>query len=1440
MTNQLFLSHASVDKPEAQALRRALEDSGIAVWEDVLSLRAGDGLGDLEKAVKGSRGLLLLWTSASNESEWVEREAEWARQTRAENPEYKILAVLRGGGRVSAKRLLGEELVFIPVDGAVEDAVPEILRALGELPASGRVAEAPTPAPLLEELVISFSDARIDETGGRHRAAARFRLHHNPAKGTGSRSAWHDFESPLGPIEIEEIRWYLERYPGWPFGTFRDRAKALESKLPEWGRDLYGGTLGQGADQISAWRRASGYDRRVVVEVDDPGPSEKDSSGAAALLALPWELLADEEGYLFEGALSARVVRRIPRETSKEALPTADRLRVLLVIARPEQEGVAFLDPRTSARPLIEALAPLGHRAELEVLEDGTFPDLRDALTRAEKAGRPFHVVHFDGHGIYDNRVGLGMLCFENPEDAKANKLRRRMELVDAEKLGELLRDSRVPLFVIEACQTAKADEKVTASVAARLLRAGVASVLAMTHAVLVETARRFVGRFYERLAAGERIGTAMVAAEHYLRDEPYRGDSGGHGALHLQDWFVPVLFQEEDGDRQLLQAGSMIDPQEFAAQRRVREGELPPPPVHGFVGRAHQLLEVQRRLRDERYLTVLGEGGQGKTALAVECARWLLDLRRFERLAFATVEDLPGARLLLERLGHQLVPGYSVAKEEGIGTPEEQLRRARLPVERVLAERRVLLVIDNLESILPAPGQPAAPGLDEMLVLLSDLSQIGGTRLLLTSREAPPAPLDGQAVRLGRLSKREGRELVAGVLAQAGQDPAGDADEKWVDELIEAVDGHARSLVLLAPLVPEQGLQVTAESVARSMAELEKRHPGARELSLLASVRLSLDRLPQTARRQVRALAVFHGGVHFGALVHVLEVKPEEALDLCRQLVALGLAVVEGHYLFPDPALGLAVADELIAEERSRMEERWLEAMLSFIRVLYRMFLQDAEVVAEGMQAALKDLLAALARAEEKVESGELAADAVLNAVTDLRQLGLFFGRPAVLTQLEVMRQRLERRLGGWSRAQFNSVNAEIEQRLTAGDVNGAVQAAERLRELAESAGDADKGAVYARALAQVSLGRALKFAGRASDAHSQLKEADVRLRELAKDGNGPAARMLSVVAGDLGDALRVLGRYDEAAEAQERGIAIDDQWENRWGAAVGRYHLGIIRFSQGLLQEALDAFRQARQTFESLHNPDGVAGAWYQIGCVHQEAGDWDRAEDAYQSSLRMNVELGNKSRQALILNQLGILYRISGRLEESAQLCRQAATHSEELGDSFAQVRSLSNLASVLWELGRLDEALEAAIHSAHLMVPFGHAAEPWKTWNILYDIESLAGHLDAAAMARARAIELYAAYRRDGGAPQAAAELIVLVGQTLQAQGAEAVRSLIPPPDQFGERFLPVREALLAVIGGSRDPALARDARLNYVGVVELALLLESLAGSETTESSAPTV
>ena len=78
--------------------------------------------------------------------------------------------------------------------------------------------------------------------------------------------------------------------------------------------------------------------------------------------------------------------------------------------------------------------------------------------------------------------------------------------------------------------------------------------------------------------------------------------------------------------------------------------------------------------------------------------------------------------------------------------------------------------------------------------------------------------------------------------------------------------------------------------------------------------------------------------------------------------------------------------------------------------------------------------------------------------------------------------------------------------------------------------------------------------------------------------------------------------------------------------------------------------------------------------------------------------------------------------------------------------------SNAAIQLIELRRYDEArreLERAIECKKL---FGHAAEPWKTFDNLCDLERAVGKLTAALVARQQAMEAYLAYRRDGGAPQ----------------------------------------------------------------------------------------
>ena len=43
------------------------------------------------------------------------------------------------------------------------------------------------------------------------------------------------------------------------------------------------------------------------------------------------------------------------------------------------------------------------------------------------------------------------------------------------------------------------------------------------------------------------RLGDAMLEGQRELKDDTFRGRIFGAGELRLEDWFVPVLFQEKD-----------------------------------------------------------------------------------------------------------------------------------------------------------------------------------------------------------------------------------------------------------------------------------------------------------------------------------------------------------------------------------------------------------------------------------------------------------------------------------------------------------------------------------------------------------------------------------------------------------------------------------------------------------------------------------------------------------------------------------------------------------------------------------------------------------------------------------------------------------------------------------------------------------------------------
>src|SRR5258707_15750189 len=103
-------------------------------------------------------------------------------------------------------------------------------------------------------------------------------------------------------------------------------------------------------------------------------------------------------------------------------------------------------------------------------------------------------------------------------------------------------------------------------------------------------------------------MGQAMHAGQPKIEADPGRGKTFT-GDFRLQDWFVPVLFQEEL-DPQLV---ARVPPKQVQAitkkQHELALGALPPVPPHTFVGRSRELLLAERLLGQKPYAVFRGEG---------------------------------------------------------------------------------------------------------------------------------------------------------------------------------------------------------------------------------------------------------------------------------------------------------------------------------------------------------------------------------------------------------------------------------------------------------------------------------------------------------------------------------------------------------------------------------------------------------------------------------------------------------------------------------------------------------------------------------------------------------------------------------------------------------------------------------------------------------------
>lgn len=276
------------------------------------------------------------------------------------------------------------------------------------------------------------------------------------------------------------------------------------------------------------------------------------------------------------------------------------------------------------------------------------------------------------------------------------------------------------------------------------------------------------------------------------------------------------------------------------------------PPALARMVGREEVVDLIADDLRKDRFVTIVGPGGMGKTTVAIAVAHAMFEEFR-GNVAFVDIASIADPALLPATVASTL--GLGIQSADPLAT-----------LVAFLQKKRMLLVLDNCEHVIDAAARLAE----------SLFGQACEIHLLATSREA--LRVEGERAYWLRPLESPPRETIVNA-DQALSFPAvklfveratasdsrfvlNDSNAHAVAEICGRLDGIALALEFVASRVGTYGLDGMAELLDKRMGLhwVGKRTAQPRHLSLHALLEWSHDLLQPVEQLVLRRLSIFVG----------------------------------------------------------------------------------------------------------------------------------------------------------------------------------------------------------------------------------------------------------------------------------------------------------------------------------------------------------------------------------------------------------------------------------------------------------------------------------------------------------------------------------------------------------------------------------------------------
>jgi hypothetical protein len=263
------------------------------------------------------------------------------------------------------------------------------------------------------------------------------------------------------------------------------------------------------------------------------------------LAAKPWEFCYDRSRGSFLATEEVHFVRNVLTAIPADRVDACrEPLRILVVSAQPAAFGALSIDQevdriKADFQPLLDAKL-----VDMTVLPHATPETLHRSLESGD-----YNIVHFIGHGKFDDTKREGFLVFED-ELGRPYPLGQR-------SVREIFCGRGLSLVFLNSCQSGtggRAD--FNRGVAQSLVAHGLPALVANQYSVLDSSASSFANFFYASLAQGYSLGhaarEARIAVNYSMQGE-------------LIDWAIPVLYAR-DADAALCAASAAAASAKLAA----------------------------------------------------------------------------------------------------------------------------------------------------------------------------------------------------------------------------------------------------------------------------------------------------------------------------------------------------------------------------------------------------------------------------------------------------------------------------------------------------------------------------------------------------------------------------------------------------------------------------------------------------------------------------------------------------------------------------------------------------------------------------------------------------------------------------------------------------------------------------------------------------------